>query len=94
MMVTLATLAGAALGLLYMGVLWGAVRVLARGQSVWFFAALGLLRAGLLLSALWLAAAMGATAAQIAFALLGFVAVRLVATRLAKVTTPERRTWK
>ena len=94
MMVILATLAGAALGLLYMGILWGAVRVLARGQSVWLFAVLGMLRAGLLLAALWLTAAMGATAAQIAFALLGFIATRLVATRLAKAANPERLSWK
>lgn len=89
-----ALLAGAALGLLYMGVLWGAVRILTRGQSVWLFAALGLLRALLLLGALGLAATMGATAARIAFALLGFIAVRLVATRLAKATNPERLSWK
>lgn len=94
MTASLAILAGAALGLLYMGVLWGAVGVLARGQSVWLFAALGLLRAGLLLGALWLAAAMGATAAQIAFALLGFVLIRLVATRLAKASNPKRASWK
>ena len=90
----LSLLAGAVFGLLYLGVLWGAVRLLTSGQSVWLFAATALLRAGLLLGALWLAAIMGATAAEIAFALLGFVAVRLFATRMAKAAPPEQSPWK
>ena len=49
---SLAISAGGAFGLLYMGVLWGAVRLLTAGRSVWLFAAMGLLRAGLLVSAL------------------------------------------
>lgn len=86
-------LAGAVFGLLYLGVLWGAVRILTSGRSVWLFAATALLRAGLLLGALWLAAAMGATAAGIGFALLGFIAVRFLATRMAKAP-PEQSAWK
>ena len=94
MTVSLAILIGAAFGLLYMGVLWGAVRILTSGQSVWLFAAMGLLRAGLLLGALWLALWIGATVADIAFAMLGFIAIRLLVTRLAKTVEPERTSWK
>ena len=94
MMSSLAILAGAAFGLLYMGVLWGAVRILTSGQSVWLFAALGLLRAGLLLGALWLAAWTGAPALHIAFSVLGFIAIRLLATRFVKRSHPERASWK
>mgnify|MGYP005857748549 CR=1 FL=1 len=86
--------AGGAFGLLYMVLLWGAVRILTSGHSVWLFAALGLLRAGLLVGALWLAVRAGATAANIAVALLGFIAVRLLATRLAKTVEQERASWK
>ena len=94
MTVILAILAGAVFGLLYLGVLWGAVRILTSGHSVLLFAAMALLRAGLLLGALWLAATTGATAVDIAFALLGFVAVRLFATRMAKAAPPEHASWK
>ncbi|MFO7759214.1 MAG: ATP synthase subunit I [Roseovarius sp.] len=90
----LSLLTGGAFGLLYLGVLWGAVRVLASGQSVWLFAAMGLLRAGLLVGVLWLAVRTGATAAHIAFALLGFIAIRVFATRMAKAARPENLPWK
>lgn len=94
MTASLAILAGAAFGLLYMGVLWGAVRLLTAGHSMWLFAVMGLLRAGLLVGALWLAVWTGATAVQIALALLGFIAVRLLATRFVKPANPERAPWK
>lgn len=94
MTASLAILAGAAFGLLYMGVLWGAVRILTAGRSMWLFAAMGLLRAGLLVGALWLAVWSGATAVEIAFAVLGFIAVRLLATRFVKPANPERAPWK
>ncbi len=94
MTVGLAIFAGAAFGLFYMGALWGAVRILTSGQSVWLFAAMALLRAGLLVGALWLAVRVGATAADFAFALLGFIAIRLLATRLAKAAGPESASWK
>lgn len=90
----LSLLAGGAFGLLYMGLLWGAVRVLASGRSVWLFAAMGLLRALLLVAALWLAVRTGAPAAHIAFALLGFIAIRLIVSRMAKTARPERPPWK
>ncbi|KPP86830.1 MAG: N-ATPase, AtpR subunit [Rhodobacteraceae bacterium HLUCCO07] len=90
----LAILAGGVFGLLYMGVLWGAVRILTAGLSVWLFAAMGLFRAGLLAGALWLAVRSGATAIDIAFALLGFFAIRLLATRFVKPANPERVPWK
>jgi F1F0 ATPase subunit 2 len=90
----LALLSGGAFGLLYMSVLWGAVRVLASRQGVWLFAAMGLLRAGLIAAALWLALRTGATAAHIAFALLGFLVIRLLATRMARPARPERLPWK
>jgi F1F0 ATPase subunit 2 len=87
-------LAGAAFGLLYLGALWGAVRILTSGQSVWLFAAMALLRAGLLVGALWLAVWVGATAVDFVFALLGFIAIRLLAKRLAKAAEPEGASWK
>jgi len=90
----LSLLAGGAFGLLYMGVLWAAVRILTAGQSVWLFAAMGLLRAGLLAGALWLALWSGGTAVEIAFALLGFIAIRLLATHFVKSANPERVPWK
>jgi hypothetical protein len=80
--------------MLYMGVLWGAVRMLTARQSVWLFVVLGLLRAGLLSGALWLAILTGATAIDIAFALLGFIAIRLLTTRFVKPANPERAPWK
>jgi len=91
---TIAILAGGAFGLLYMGVLWAAVRILTSGQSVWLFAAMGLLRAGLLVGALWLALQIGATAAELAFGMLGFIAIRLLATRFVKPETARRASWK
>lgn len=91
---TIAILAGGAFGLLYMGVLWAAVRILTSGQSVWLFAAMGLLRAGLLVGALWLALQIGATAADLAFGMLGFIAIRLFTTRFVKPETARRASWK
>ncbi|WP_363320433.1 N-ATPase subunit AtpR [Roseinatronobacter sp.] len=85
---------GSAFGLLYMSALWVAVRVLTSGQSLWLFAALGLLRASLLMGALWLAIWSGATAAQIAFGTLGFIAVRLFATRFVKPAQAGNASWK
>ena len=93
-MANLSLMAGGAFGLLYLGVLWGAVRILTSGQSVWLFAATALLRAGLLLGALGLAATIGAGAVEIAFALLGFVTVRFFAIRMAKTAPPEHSQWK
>lgn len=90
MMTSLAILAGAAFGALYIGLLWVAARLLTGGRSVWLFAALGLARAVLLAGVLWLAIATGATAVQIAFSLSGFIVVRLAATRLAHTNSPER----
>ncbi|MCZ0813064.1 MAG: ATP synthase subunit I [Pseudomonadota bacterium] len=91
---SLAILAGGVFGLLYMGVLWAAVRILTSGQSVWLFAAMGLLRAGLLVGALWLVLRSGATASNLVFGVLGFIAVRLLATRFVKPAHPERASWK
>jgi len=90
----LSLLVGAAFGLLYLGVLWGAVRILTSGHSIWLFAAMGLLRAGLIVGALWLAIRNGATAVDITFAALGFLAARLLVTRLTKNADPERASWK
>ena len=92
--IILSFLAGGTFGLLYMGVLWAAVRLLTSGQSVWLFAAMGLIRAGLLVAALWLALRSGATASDIAFAVLGFIAIRLLATRCVKPAQSERASWK
>lgn len=94
MTVSAAIFIGCAFGLLYMGVLWAAVRVLTSGQSLWLFAALGLLRASLLVGALWLAIWSDATAAQIAFGTLGFIALRLLATRFVKPAQAGGALWK
>ena len=90
-----AALAGAGLGGLYLGLLWGAVRRLTRDRGgVAAFVALGFARAALLLGALAAAAVLGVPAAGLVAALLGFVAVRLAATRVLSPGTPGGPVWK
>ena len=90
-----AALCGAALGALYMALLWLAVRRLGRAQGgVPAFVGLAVARAALILGALAAAAALGLSAAVILAALLGFVAMRLAATRLGGRKTGADRAWK
>ena len=86
--------AGAALGALYLALLWAAVRALAGRRPLAGFLALAALRAALILGALAGAAALGAGAAEIAAALAGFVLVRLAATRRARAGTVGTARWK
>lgn len=79
----LAALAGAALGGLYLSLLWLATQRLPRERGgVGMFLALALARAALVLAALTAALQLGAPAAGLLAALVGFIAVRVLATRL------------
>lgn len=88
-----AALVGAALGVLYLGLLWASVRALARLRPAATFVALALARAALVLGALAAALAFGVGAGEILAALAGFVAVRVAATRRTRVAE-GRPTWK
>ena len=90
----LAAAAGAAFGVLYLGLLWGAVRVLARRGGALTFALFGLGRAALLVAALAGALALGATASHIAAALAGFVALRVAATRAVEPRKTGATGWR
>lgn len=90
-----AVIVGAGLGVLYLGLLWAAVRRLPQAKGgVAVFVALRLARAALLLGALAAAAALGVPAVGLIAALIGFVAVRLAATRLLSRGTPEHAAWR
>lgn len=91
----LAALAGGALGAVYLGLLWVAVRSLPQDRGgILVFVALGLARVVLLVGALAAAAALGLRIEGIAAAVAGFIAVRLVATRWLGDTRPGGATWK
>ena len=91
----LGALTGAALGAIYLWLLWGAVRALSRdGSGVLIFVGLGLARVALLLGALTAAAAFGLQALGIAAAVVGFIAVRFAATRWLGHGTPRDAAWK
>lgn len=86
---------GGALGAVYLGLLWVAVRSLPQDRGgVVVFVGLGLARVALLLGALAAAAALGLRIEGIAAAVAGFIAVRLAATRWLGDTTPGGETWK
>lgn len=87
--------AGAALGAVYLSLLWLAVRSLPQDRSgVHVFVALGLLRVALLLGALTAAAALGTPVVSIAGAVAGFVGVRFAATRWLARAMPEDTAWR
>jgi len=87
--------AGAALGAIYLGLLWAAVRSLPQDRSgIRVFVGLGILRMALLFGALAAAAALELPASGIAAALVGFIAVRFAATRWLADETPGDATWK
>ena len=91
----LGALAGAAFGVIYLGLLWVAVRSLARARSgVLVFVGLGLVRVALLSGALAAAAALGLPAQAIAAAVVGFIAVRVAATRWSGNEPRGDTTWK
>lgn len=93
--IVLGALAGGALGAVYLGLLWVAVRSLPQDRGgVLVFVGLGLARVALLLGALTAAAALGLRIEGIAGAVAGFVAVRLAATRWLGTTTAGGATWK
>lgn len=88
-----AALAGAALGALYLALLWASVRALAGPRPAAEFVALAVVRAALVLGALAVALKLGVGAGALLAALAGFVAVRFAATRRAR-TTERGRAWK
>lgn len=67
---------GAAVGALYLGLLWASVRQLAQGGRLWVCLLLATLRGGLVLGALWGAVSLGVDAAGIGIGLAGFVVIR------------------
>jgi F1F0 ATPase subunit 2 len=79
-------LAGAALGALYLALLWASVRALAGPRPAAGFVALAVARAALVLGALAVALKLGVGAGALLAALAGFVAVRFAATRRARIT--------
>ncbi|MGF6862615.1 F1F0 ATPase subunit 2 [Rhodobacteraceae bacterium MBR-64] len=88
-------LVGAALGAVYFGLLWVAVRALPQDRrGVRVFVGLGIARVALLLGALTAAAALGLPAGGIAAALVGFIAMRVAATRWLGHGTRGNATWK
>lgn len=92
-MILLSTLAGAAIGAVYFGLLRIAVRALARPKSTLLFLALGFARAALVLSALAIAFRFNLPLIGILAALAGFMAVRLFLTRAANSPAGATR-WK
>jgi F1F0 ATPase subunit 2 len=88
-----AGLAGAALGALYLGLLWASVRALAGRRSAAAFVALAVARAALVLGSLAAALTLGAGASEILAALAGFVAVRVAATRRTRAAE-GKPAWK
>ncbi|MCF3974680.1 N-ATPase subunit AtpR [Paracoccus salsus] len=86
---------GGALGAVYLGLLWMAVRSLPQDRrGMLTFVALGVARMALLIGALAAAAALGLRVEGIAAAVIGFVAARIAATRLVAGTEPGKPTWK
>ena len=82
-MIVMAALAGAGIGILYLGLLWASVRALPRSRGAVIFLGLGLLRAALVMAALAVALFLDVPPIGIAAAVAGFLATRLVATRRA-----------
>ena len=80
---------GAAVGALYLGLLWASVRQLARGGRLWVYLFLAALRGGLVLGALWGAVSLGVDALGIGIGLAGFVVIRVGVLRA--IDTRHRR---
>ncbi|MDP3414764.1 ATP synthase subunit I [Falsiroseomonas sp.] len=88
-------LVGAAIGALYLALLWMAVRRLPQDRGglagfVW----LRIARAALLVGAMAAAVALAVPAEGFVAALVGFIIARLAGTRLARRGTPGGAEWK
>ncbi|MDU8946380.1 N-ATPase subunit AtpR [Ovoidimarina sediminis] len=91
----LGALAGGALGAVYLGLLWVAVRSLPQDRGgVLVFVGLGLARVALLLGALAATVAVGLPIEAVAAAVAGFIAVRFAATRWLGKARFGGATWK
>ncbi|WP_181711268.1 ATP synthase subunit I [Roseovarius sp. TE539] len=88
-----AGMAGAALGALYLGLLWRSVQALTGQRRAATFMALALARAVLVLGAVAGALGLGAGAGTLLAALAGFVVIRIAATRRTDAID-GRPTWK
>ena len=86
-------IAGAALGVVWLGLLWMSARAIASPRPVARFALLAAARAALLWGALALAFGSGATAVQVLAGLAGLILVRIAATRVLRTPT-EAAPWK
>ena len=84
---------GAAIGALYLGLLWMSVQALKGPRAAIAFIALAVVRAALVLGALAGALALGAGAGALLAGLAGFIVIRILATRRAD-TGNERPTWR
>lgn len=90
-----AALVGAALGGVYLSLLWAAVKRLPRSpDGIAVFITLGAARAVLLLGALAAAAALGVPASGFVAALSGFIVVRLATTRQLRRGPPADSPWR
>lgn len=76
---------GVAVAALYLGLLWGSVRQLARGGGLWVYLLLAALRGGLVLGALWGAVWLGVDALGIGIGLAGFVVIRVGVLRVMDI---------
>ena len=87
---------GGAFGVIYLGLLWVAVRSLPQDRSgIFVFLLLGLARVALMLGALMAAAALGLPVEGIAAGVVGFIAVRIIATRrLVREAPAKDSAWK
>jgi hypothetical protein len=84
---------GAAVGALYLGLLWAGARALAGRRPGLTFVALAITRAALVLAALAGGLTLGAGWAELAAGLAGFVVAKVVVT--GSLDVPEgRREWK
>lgn len=88
-----AVAAGAALGALYLALLWASVRALVGPRSGLAFAGLALARAALVIAALVGAIRLGVGTGELLAALAGFIALRVLATRFARASG-GRSLWK
>jgi len=91
----LGMVAGAAIGAVYLALLWLGVRRLLRDRSgARVFVGLAMARAALLIATLAVAAAIGAPAEGMLAGLAGFAAVRFAATRRLEGRLQEGSAWR
>ncbi len=92
-MLMTAALAGAALAVFYLALLWASVRALAGPRPAASFMALALARAVLVFGALATALIFGVGVGAVLAALAGFVAVRVVAIRRTRAAEGQQA-WR